>query len=103
MLPTSWKATHQTDGLGWGTKTATDIMAKPGTLVGAPEDGVVLKWNPTGAQGGGSMYFKAASGRLYWIGHVANGLKPGSRVKRGQTLAAVSSDHPRPHVHLDAQ
>jgi murein DD-endopeptidase MepM/ murein hydrolase activator NlpD len=102
-LPTRWKATHETDGLGWGTKTAVDIMAPAGTPVGAPEDGVVVRWNPTGAQGGGSMWFKAKSGKTYWLGHLADGVAPGTRVKRGQVIATVSSDHPAPHVHLDVR
>jgi murein DD-endopeptidase MepM/ murein hydrolase activator NlpD len=78
-------------------------MAAPGTIVGAPEAGVVMKWNPTGAQGGGSMYFRADSGKTYWLGHIANGLKPGTKVRRGQRIAIVSSDHPRPHVHMDVR
>lgn len=102
-LPTSWKPTHVTDGLGWGTNSAVDIMGAPGTPVGAPESGVVVRWNPTGAQGGGSMWFKGQSGRLYWLGHIADGLEPGTRVRRGQVIAAISADHPRPHVHLDAR
>jgi murein DD-endopeptidase MepM/ murein hydrolase activator NlpD len=101
VLPTRWKATHPTDGLGWGTNTAADIMARAGTPVGAPEAGVIVKWNPTGAQGGGSMYFKAKSGRVYWLGHIADGLPPGTKVRRGQVIAVVSADHPRPHVHID--
>lgn len=103
QLPTSWKPTHVTDGLGWGTHSAIDIMAKAGTPVGAPEDGVVMRWNPTGAQGGGSMWFRSTSGKTYWLGHLDGGLEPGTRVKRGQPLAMVSSDHPRPHVHLDVR
>jgi hypothetical protein len=63
MLVTSkgWKASHETDGLGWGTKTAADIMAKPGTPVGAPESGTVVRLGS--AQGGQSMYFRATAAR----------------------------------------
>lgn len=95
--------THVTDGLDWnnGQKTARDIMAKAGTLVGAPEDGVVLKWDPQGAQGGGRMWFKGKSGRLYWLGHIDNGLSVGSTVKRGQRIAVISADHADPHLHFD--
>lgn len=102
VLPTQWKSTHPTSGLeDEGFNSAIDIMSPAGTPVGAPEDGVVLRWNPTGAQGGGSMWFRSRSGRLYWIGHIANGLQPGAKVRRGDVIAEVSADHARPHVHLD--
>ena len=101
ILPTKWKGTHVTDGLGWGTPTASDIMGKAGTRVGAPEDGVIVYYHPTGAQGGGSMLFRSNSGKEYWIGHIDGGLKAGARVRRGQTIAQISADHPRPHVHID--
>lgn len=101
-MPTSWKSTHVTDGLGdQGFTHAEDIMGSPGTQVGAPEEGTVMYFHPTGAQGGGSMMIKAASGRYYWLGHIANGVPAGTKVKRGQTIALISGDHPRPHVHID--
>jgi len=95
--------THVTDNLDWnnGKKTARDIMAKAGTQVGAPEDGTVLKWDAQGAQGGGRMWFKGKSGRLYWLGHIDNGLGVGTTVKRGQRIALISADHANPHLHFD--
>src|SRR5262245_36690964 len=51
QLPTSFQGTHVTDGLGWGSKTAQDIMGAPGTGVGSPADGTVIYFHPTGAQG----------------------------------------------------
>lgn len=101
QAPTTWKGTHTTDNLGWGQGTAEDIMSKPGTAVGAPEDGVIVRHGS--AQGGASLYFKGASGRTYWLGHVANSLPPGTRVKRGQVITYISADHPRPHLHIDAR
>lgn len=98
---TSWKGSHVTDGLGWGTKSAEDIMASPGTGVGAPESGTIKYFHPNGAQGGGSMMLVGDSGAVYWLGHVADGLGAGSRVEAGQRIAAVSSDHARPHLHID--
>lgn len=103
VLPDQWQGTHVTSGLGWGTKTATDIMGAPGTPVGAPVSGTVVYFHPTGAQGGGSLLLRADDGREYWIGHIANGVKPGTRVKRGQVIASISGDHPRPHVHIDVR
>lgn len=103
QLPTRWMGTHVTDGLKWGSKTAEDIMAKAGTAVLAPEDSEVVYFHPTGAQGGGSMLLRTASGREYWLGHIDQGLAAGSRVRRGQQLAIVSADHAHPHVHIDAR
>jgi len=100
-IPRSWQGTHVSDGLGWGTKTAVDIMAKAGTKVGSPVSGVVLYFHPKGAQGGGSMLIRGTDGKEYWLGHIDNGLKSGSAVKMGQPVASVSSDHANPHVHVD--
>ena len=102
VLPRTWKGTHVTDGLGVGTKTARDIMAKPGTTVGAPESGSVKYYHPQGAQGGGSLRFDPdAPGPDYWIGHITKGLRAGTRVKRGGRIALISPDHPAPHAHVD--
>ena len=103
ILPTSWKGTHVTDSLGWGTKTASDIMGAAGTPVGAPETGRVVYYHPTGAQGGGSMLIRTKSGREYWLGHIQSDLQEGATFKRGQVIAAISADHPRPHVHIDVR
>ena len=100
-IPTSWTGTHPTDGLGWGSGTAVDLMGNPGTPVSLQEDVTVVYWHPTGAQGGGSMLVRTDSGREYWLGHIANGRKAGTRVRAGRPLAVISSDHPRPHVHVD--
>lgn len=94
-----WTPTHVTDGLGWGTKTAADIMASPGTAVAAPEDGRVIRWGS--AQGGEALYFRGASGKTYWMGHIDNRLPVGSLVRADQPIARVSKDHPRPHLHID--
>jgi murein DD-endopeptidase MepM/ murein hydrolase activator NlpD len=105
MLVTSagWKPSHVTDGLDWGTKTAADIMAAPGTPVGAPEAGVVVKLGS--AQGGQSMYFQGDSGKLYWLGHIDGrySLPPGTRVRGNDPLSRVSADHASPHLHIDAR
>jgi len=105
ILPTYWKGTHPTGGSSWAGQgsTATDIMAKAGTQVGAPEPGVVEYFHPTGAQGGGSMRFDPdAPGPDYWIGHIAQGLPSGTRIKhRGQRIARISRDHAAPHAHVD--
>jgi len=100
-----WKpqGTHVTSGLDLnkGTKSAIDIMAAPGTAVAAPANGVVVRLGS--AQGGDSMYFRDDQGHMWWLGHVDSrySLKPGTRVRAGQTLTRISADHPRPHLHLD--
>lgn len=100
---TSWKGTHVTDGLGWGTKTAADIMGKPGTPVQAPVGGVIKYFKPQGAQGGGSMLLIGDDGKQYWLGHIANGVRAGTRVEAGQPIAVISGDHKAPHLHIDAR
>lgn len=97
------KGTHVTSGLDMnhGSKTAVDIMAKPGTAVAAPANGVVVRLGS--AQGGDSMYFRDDEGHMWWLGHIDSrySLKPGTRVRRGQILSRISADHPAPHLHLD--
>ncbi len=98
---TSWGGTHVTDGLDWnkGQRTARDIMAAPGTAVLAPESGVIVRHGS--AQGGQAMYFMSESGHLYWLGHIDNMLPAGTRVRKGERIAAISSDHAAPHLHID--
>lgn len=98
---TEWKGSHVTDGLDWnnGQQTATDIMANPGTAVLAPESGTILKHGS--AQGGQALYFLSDSGHLYWMGHIDNMAPVGTKVKRGQRIALISSDHAAPHLHID--
>lgn len=90
---------HVTDGLGWGTRTAIDIMAAPGTPVGAPTSGRIVRHSS--AQGGEAMWFLGDNGLMYWLGHIDRMLPPGTRVKRGQTIAHISADHRAPHLHID--
>ena len=105
VLPKTWKGTHPTGGSSWAGQgsTATDIMAKAGTIVGAPEPGVVEYFHPTGAQGGGSMRFDPdAPGPDYWVGHISQGVPAGTRIrKRGKRIARISPDHAAPHAHVD--
>jgi hypothetical protein len=98
-IPANWSGTHVTDGLGWGTKTATDIMGKPGTPVRLPEGGIIMRHGS--AQGGESLWVKTDSGKVYWLGHVYNSLPAGRRFKAGDVLTYISPDHPAPHVHVD--
>lgn len=106
VLPTQWKGTHRTDGAEWNKQgaTAIDIMGRPGTVVGAPEPGRVVRHGS--AQGGQALYFDSLADPDddpdYWYGHIGNMVPVGTVVrKRGGRIASISPDHPRPHVHAD--
>jgi murein DD-endopeptidase MepM/ murein hydrolase activator NlpD len=99
----AWKGTHVTDNLDWngGAKTAVDIMAKPGTPVGAPEDGTIVRHGS--AQGGSSLYFQGRSGKMYWLGHIDSMAPVGTTVRANQRIALISADHAAPHLHIDVR
>ena len=70
QLPTKWKSTHPTDNLeDEGFTHAIDIMGSPGTAVGAPVSGTILRHGS--AQGGSSLWFRGDDGRTYWIGRAS--------------------------------
>jgi len=103
-VPLNWKGTHVTDGLGWGTKTAEDIMGAPGTAVRLPYDVTVVYYHPEGAQGGGSMLVRAKDGREYWLGHIASPHQAGDHIRRGKPVAVIANQHvSAPHVHVDSR
>lgn len=97
------KFTHDTDGLpGY---PAVDIFAKPGTPFLAPENGRIyrLSGHPGTTSGnvfGSSLYFLGASGRRYFVTHLA-GVAPIGRYRRGQRIGRVSRwDSGSPHAHV---
>jgi hypothetical protein len=48
------------------------------------------------------MELLTPSGDLYWLGHIANALRAGTVVRRGQPIAVVADqDVSAPHVHED--
>jgi len=97
---TEWKGTHTTDNLGWGNNTAQDVMGKPGTPVGAPEDGKIIRHG--GAQGGEALYFQGKSGRVYWMGHISGMAPVGTKVRAGQPIAQIADQNvSAPHLHID--
>lgn len=101
LPPLTFKATHQTSGLGWD---AIDIMDPPGTPVRSPISGVVKYFHPEGAQGGGSMEIIGDDGQTYWLGHIANGLPGGTRIDPGTLLAVVANQSvSAPHLHWAKQ
>lgn len=98
VAPASFRSTHRTSNLGW---PAVDIMGRPGTPVGSPVDGTIVRHGS--AQGGEALYIDDDDPDLepdFWLGHIDRRLPVGSRVRRGQLVARISGRHPRPHVHV---
>jgi hypothetical protein len=88
--------THATGGLpGY---PAFDDGWVAGRSVIAPEDLVVTK--QSSAQGGDAFYATGVSGIKYWVGHVDRAPITGKKFRKGDHMASISGDHPRPHVHL---
>lgn len=88
--------THATSGLpGYA---AFDDGWTAGKDVLAPEDLVVTKGSS--AQGGDAFYATGVSRLKYWVGHVAKAPAVGKHFRKGDVMAVISADHPRPHVHL---
>ena len=73
-----------------------------GIPLGVPEAGVITAWDPEGAQGGGRIRIRVKSGKEYWIGHIANAPKAGTKLKRGSYIGIVAQQNvSAPHVHED--
>lgn len=107
-LPSSFTATHQT--LGLAGFPAVDIFHTPGTVIGSPVDGVVVRlsgrpwsagWsNGPGSAIGFSIYIQADNGDTYFLTHFASVLvKPGQGVKRGQPIGVVGDMGGSSHIH----
>jgi len=90
---------------GGRTHNAIDIMAPTGTPLVATTDGTVrdMRWN---ALGGRTLYLRSADGRYdFYYAHLdsyADGLAPGTVVRRGDRLGTVGStgNARGPHLHL---
>jgi murein DD-endopeptidase MepM/ murein hydrolase activator NlpD len=110
QLPSFIVPTHQTAGLtGF---PAVDIMAKPGTPIRAPEDGVITRISgheptepPPQGQGGPwglSIYFLGTkSGNTYYMTHLVKVAEPGA-YKLGDVIGIIG-DYPgssADHVHF---
>jgi murein DD-endopeptidase MepM/ murein hydrolase activator NlpD len=96
QLPSHFHHTHETSGLpGY---PAIDVFAPGGSLILAPEAGVIRRWSgrkPTatavpGGPYGYSMYLKTATGD-YFITHLSHRAKlVGAKVRRGQILGTIA-------------
>jgi hypothetical protein len=88
--------THATSGIP--LYPAFDDGWVIGRSVIAPEGLRVTK--QSSAQGGDAFYATGESGVKYWFGHVGQAPLTGKKFRRGDSMARISSDHPRPHVHV---
>lgn len=88
--------THVTSGLP--TYPAFDDGWRAGREVIAPEDLVIAR--QSGAQGGDAFYATGKSKLRYWFGHVDQAPMTGKKFRKGDVMARISADHPRPHVHV---
>jgi len=88
--------THLTSALKW---PAFDDGFRIGRAVIAPEDCEVDD-DTSDSQGGDAFYIKGVSTIRYWVAHITVVPKLHTKFKKGQVMTKISSDHPRPHVHL---
>jgi murein DD-endopeptidase MepM/ murein hydrolase activator NlpD len=101
QLPTRFKVTHQTSGLAGFP--ATDIFAKAGSPILAPEDGRVVSIRPFNSNPdffGMAIYYLGVSGATYYIKHIYDPSPIGS-YRRGDVLGKVAQGTTGgPHVHF---
>jgi len=100
--------THVTDGMDAGGSVwpaLDDGVGHPGLAVLAPEALTITGHGHAkrrdGKPDGLSINIAVGASKLeYWIGHLADLLPVGTKVRKGQQLATISSNHEAPHVHL---
>lgn len=95
--------THPTGGLD-GYPALDDGFAHPGLAVIAPEAVTVTRQSSArrrdGNPNGNAFYATGASGIRYWFGHVDTAPAVGAKFRKGQRMAAISSNHEAPHLHV---
>lgn len=96
--------THLADGVsrapGSGEWPSFDAgFGLVGHAIIAPE-ALTITDSTSSAQGGDAFYARGDSGIEYWIAHIRAVPAQGRRFRKGEKLTTISSDHPRPHVHL---
>ena len=100
------------NGYGWRKDPFTgmrdfhqglDIAAPPGSRVVAPADGVVTQIGPVGGLGN-SICISHGYGLVTRYGHLQSfGVKPGQKVRRGDTIGTVGTTgrSTGPHLHYE--
>ena len=114
QLARDFTPTHETAGLpGF---SAVDVFADPGTMVLAPEDGIVdrlsghdpMEGGKPGGAYGFTIYIQAASGRYFLTHFGSRRVTLGQRVRRGEPIgtvcdSAVSHNPGTSHIHEGKQ
>lgn len=81
-----------------------DAIGHPGLAVIAPEALTVTRQSSAqrrdGNPNGKAFYATGVSGIKYWFGHVDASPAVSAKFKKGQKMAAISSNHEAPHLHI---
>ena len=88
----------------WQSDNAVDIAVPEGTPMVALQDGVVVKVRHHPQDGGrfagDQITIRGANGNEYFYAHGIAGVKPGQRIKKGQTLGETGSANGVAHLHF---
>jgi murein DD-endopeptidase MepM/ murein hydrolase activator NlpD len=103
LIGTPYVGTH-TRG-NWQSDNALDIRVPNGTPVIAVDDGVIVKTYkaPSGVTAGWQVTLRSAD-NAWFYGHLNTiGVRPGQRVRKGQTIGTSGSANGVPHLHIGQQ
>lgn len=88
----------------WQSDNAVDIGVPAGTPMVALQDGVVVKvkHHPQGAGrfAGDQITVKGANGNEYFYAHGKARVKPGQRIRKGQSLGSTGTANGVAHLHF---
>jgi murein DD-endopeptidase MepM/ murein hydrolase activator NlpD len=88
----------------WQSDNAVDIAVPVGTPMVALQDGVIVKVrrHPQGAGrfAGDQITVKGANGNEYFYAHGKARVKPGQRIRKGQSLGTTGSANGVAHLHF---
>jgi murein DD-endopeptidase MepM/ murein hydrolase activator NlpD len=91
----------------WQSDNAVDLGVANGTKMIALDDGVVVKvrHHPmnVGRFAGDQITVRGDHGNSYFYAHGASSVKPGERVRRGQSVGTTGSANGVPHLHFSVQ
>jgi murein DD-endopeptidase MepM/ murein hydrolase activator NlpD len=88
----------------WQSDNAVDIGVPVGTPMVALQDGVVVKvrHHPQGSGrfAGDQITVRGANGNMYFYAHGVAHVKPGQRIRKGQSLGTTGSANGVAHLHF---
>lgn len=91
----------------WESDNAIDIAAKNGTPILATQDGTITKtfassMDPSSQKAGIQVHFGTADNEWFYthLSRLANGIAPGTKVKKGQVIGYSGSANGVGHLHL---